>query len=430
MSYLKLQNGVPDFAKAVISLWFRVPRVSVIAAVDNSIGDETFPLMSGIIPLLTFGKTHRYQTYNLLQHEIATFTPFPGLTTPPYFPTDYFEEGPSYDVNPSYIGLRCYDDGTVSVEINIQTDTYVSLTATTHEITGVNFWSTSDPNAPVKEASIKGSGVITPFPYVATTEIVDVSYTNNNQPAVFTVLTTPELQPDQWHHLLLSFDVSGSASIGTPFASTGCKLWYAIDDKDYRGAENLQPYRDVSGQWGRDSLDDNAILPYQVWRFSGSDPNWEAPQFYQNHFVGLPSGGYGGGDLETTEPLGLPATEKHEDAIFRCEMAELQMWTGVILDTEDVNNRRIFIDADGKPVDPMKPAGKNDKRWASEKLLGKKPEILLHNSGNWQEGYNTGTLGVERDEDGNTTKLPDGQFRRTAKIEKFKPEPALSKKTG
>lgn len=416
MSYLTLpeKDALPNFSKAVISLWFRIPKASVIAAATQQ-GIKTevpnFNMMQQILPLVTFGRQQKSKIYETPSHNVAVIHPHPTIPGEPdpntKFDTIYYKESASYSVDPSYIGLGCNKDGTFHVGFNLQMDGFMSFSATSFITTRVDIYSGSDPSAPVAESSQLGSGVIAIFPDVGVTAIEDVSYVNNVQPEVFTVNSNKSYDSDHWHHLLLSFDVSGSVSIGTPFASSNCRLWYAIDDVDYRGAENLQPYRDTGGQWGHDTLDPNAILTNNAWRYSGSDPNFEAIHYYMNHYVGLPSGSYSNGKIPSENAeLGFPASSAYVESIFQVQMAEFQMWTDVTLDTGKVKNRRAFIDEKGKPELDFS---------ISEKLLGKKPELKLHKSGNWKKGENTGTLG--------DPKNPD--LIATAKIVIYRPDPSL-----
>lgn len=108
--------------------------------------------------------------------------------------------------------------------------------------------------------------------------------------------------------------------------------------------------------------------------------------------------------------IGIPVSNYHLENNTGIEMAELQIWAGVTLDTSDLNLRRLFIDENGEPADPSK----------AEEVLGR-PDILLHGSDDWQEGRNTGTSGMSVTGD----LLPDGQFTPVAGIEKFEPEPEL-----
>lgn len=70
-------------------------------------------------------------------------------------------------------------------------------------------------------------------------------------PGILGVLSgAPVIRDGSWHHVLFSFDISGSVSvdqpvvfdIGTnpPTGHTGCRAWLAVDDKNYTG-DALQP---------------------------------------------------------------------------------------------------------------------------------------------------------------------------------------------
>lgn len=428
MSYLKLAQGIPDFSKAVISLWFRAPKEAVIRASESELpaGLENFSMMQNTLPLVTFGVPQQSKFYATSMHNVfAGYNSVPGAETPPAESISmrpyYVDEG-SYDVDPCMIGLVCFSDGTFRLFFNVQMDNFMSITAAAHITTAIEWWSGSDPSAPLGGAGYTGNGVISAFPYVGIAAIEDASYTFNNQPEWFYVQSGETYEPDHWHHLLLSFDVGGSVSIGTPFASSACRLWYAIDDVDYRGPENLQPNRNIDGQFGSDAehLDPNAILTDNAWRFSGQDPEWEASLYYENHYVGLPQGSYEGGSIKSGE-MGFPAASKYVDGIFHVEMAEFQMWTGVTLDTAELEKRRAFVDADGVPVPPNRQSTAEDPRKGPVELLGKRPDVLLHRTKNWQVGQNTGSLGMT--DDGEI--IPTGQFVPTGQIDRYRPDPSL-----
>ena len=442
MSYLTLAAGIPDFSKAVISFWFRVPRESVIAAANASGIDaggigigEGYTMLQQIIPLVTFGQQQVRTLYQEHLHDVAVLHPYtpPGADFSVPFPgttyiTPSYVYGGSYKEDPCFIGLLCNSDGTFSVVFKLQMDVSMSLGggAVTYATTRMDIWSGSDPSAPT-DTSL-GSGFVGLFPNIGYSTIAAVPEVDNGELEFFQVQANKQYEPDIWHHVLLSFDVGGLISIGTPFASSECRLWYAIDDKDYRGAENLQPYRDTGGMWGPDNLDPNAILTRTAWRYSGYDPAWEATQYYKNHYIGLPSGTLSGVLVPSDEaPIGIPSSTAYMDGIFRCEMAEFQMWTGVTLDTGVISNRRAFVDEDGKPVVPE--GTEDDPRSPAGRLLGKEPEILLHGSSDWKVGHNTGTIGIEEDSEGNKVDIPEGQFKPTAKIEAWEPDPSLEETT-
>jgi hypothetical protein len=109
------------------------------------------------------------------------------------------------------------------------------------------------------------------------------------------------------------------------------------------------------------------------------------------------------------------------------ERAELQIFSGGTLNTSTEASRRAFIDferdADGKPIrdEGGKLALKPVDPEQAETLLGRKPAILLSGSTEWQEGKNTGSLGVDVD----GKEIPGGQFKPTGTIEKYTPDPSI-----
>jgi len=81
MSYLNLPNGLPDFTKAIISFWFRVPLKTLQKArdayatfnfpnipfsVDGNLtnGGVRYTTMAGIVPLVTFGRPQTTNFYS------------------------------------------------------------------------------------------------------------------------------------------------------------------------------------------------------------------------------------------------------------------------------------------------------------------------------------------------------------------------------
>jgi hypothetical protein len=410
MSYLKLPDGIPDFSQAVFSLWFRVPSESVIAASDHSLptDDPNFSMMQNILPLLTYGSIQTNANYQLIINPDIINTKPPDSN--PVLPQAIgYEAHTPYDVDPSLIGLQCYSDGTFDMVFNIQMGDKGSYNSLIWFATSLDYVEGSS------EGSVPGSGFVGSGTGAFASTIVEGTYgLQDAQNEYFNVTTDIGLQPDTWHHVLLSFDVRGSLSIGNK-PSSDCYLWYAIDDVDYRGWENLQPYRDKD-----DGLGENIIVSSFVYRNSGFDDS--GPVLFFNNYVPLPSGAYSPAPIPAGgAELGLPAASHYVDAIFRVEMAELQIFTDVTLDTGEASNRAAFV-KDGKPVDPT---GTEANPAPAVTLLGKKPEVLLHGNSNWQAGYNTGTLGFDLDGE----KKEGGQFTPVAGIEKFKPEPSLEPTT-
>jgi len=394
VSYLTLPSGVANFSQAVLSLWFRVPGSSVAARLVQV--DGTDPL-TYTIPLLVFGTSQMRQNFEYLYGDISDDPAHPFFAF-----YDWQTVGEPYDVGPSWIGISPNRDGTgtFDLEFNLQLDTYGTYTAIG--------WVADPPAVTTIEDGVY-THIVTPKDTSPT-----LAY---GPPEFFYVLTgagssAPEetrslnLAPDVWHHLLLSFDLTGELSVGAPFGDSACRMWYAIDDFDYRGPLNLQPYRDEL-----DDLDPNAILTATMHDVSGESP-------YGGEYFGTPvpdaSGNYTPTPVPSSVPFGIPAVTYVQD-IFPVEMAEFQLFTGVALDTGVEANRRAFVSDDGKPVAPAE----------AETLLGVKPEILLHGTGHWQKGINTGPPGVIDPDTGDPIPDPTKSLTPTGRIDSYTPDPSL-----
>lgn len=267
-----------------------------------------------------------------------------------------------------------------------------------------------------------------------------------------------------WNHLLFSFDISGNVSLTvsgaypgllSPQLTTRCKAWIAVNDQNWTG-NVLQwfptplPYdsrmpQPIQAIWNRDQLrlGPNDIIPQNVFLhgFMGN-PRDNLPRAYAADVGGHRTGyvdqlnpyayisflGLGGGpgivdpvtvpDPKTFpptsydcdgysiptagHPIGIPAIKQHAGHIKGVYMAELQIWAGKTLDTGVLANRRLFIDAEGKPT----------KMSVAEQALGK-PDIVLHTTSNWKKGKNTGTI--------------EQPFAPSGSIVKYEPDPELGK---
>ena len=144
------------------------------------------------------------------------------------------------------------------------------------------------------------------------------------RPAGFLDFTNgPTITDGGWHHLLFSFDISGSVSVTQPSApiaadgtvgtqpppqvSTKCKAWLAIDDVNYNGAKLqnrplahdgllLPKLRGTETTqildcgpcttMGRGKLGDNDILPRNAWLTGyGGNPKDNLQRFVSNSGV-------------------------------------------------------------------------------------------------------------------------------------------------
>lgn len=326
-------------------------------------------------------------------------------------------------------------------------------------------------------------------------------------PGSFDFVTIPTIRDGAWHHLLFSFDIAGSVEMSisagppgspvVPVATTQCKAWLALDDKNYTGAalQHRFPIHDglqlpllpgmgtdilgfgpvTTATRGIMHLGDNDILPRNCWimPFRGipkdglqwfastaglwneestaliekgdynwfvwtgniwplfavlGDTNWRGelkpprPSTPDPRTFDVPTYQCDGFSIPVADhPIGVPVSAYHLEHNTGIEMAELQIWANVTLDTSEVELRRLFIQPKIDPVTnrtkyiPVPPA-------KAAEMLGE-PDVLLHGSSNWKRGKNSGKSG--KDHDGRPTEA--GAFEPVAGIEKFKPEPELGK---
>lgn len=424
MSYLVLADGIPDFRQAVISFWFRVPQSSIDAAAGYEGG------FVNVVPLITWGRPQIKRIWNADIQDVAVWhIPDPGtvfeIGTPSY------SSGGEEPAPPSYIGVECFTGGTATLTFNIQMADYGTMRAYNYTRSRVDYFPATAHGTPspgdgwTEAGGATGADVLTTITdFTATTELA--------QPEYFMVQTQVEITPARWHHLLLSFDLRGPVGAhgppqtldpgGTSHANTAegtdgyARLWYAIDDVNYRGGATgddesawlpIGPYAVDGGG------DPNAILTPNAWHVANSRtslPFNTAPDAATYAYApGLVPSGHG--------PFGIPATTAHVDKIQPVEMAELQFFTGVSFDTGDTIKRRAFISDEGGPVMPEK----------AEELLSQKPEILLHGSGNWIMGHNTGPPKIEDPDNPTGPPIldPAKQFTPTGKIVAFTPGPKV-----
>jgi hypothetical protein len=421
MSYLHLSSiNMTDTIKGTISLWFRFSKDAVDAAKthgensrppdygDSALGQEIF---KATIPLVTFGRPVKEHVYGV---NPTSWSQVVGGTILRAFSFDPIPK-PDSPVEPSHIGLVLGEgpdgyDGTVKLKMVFQTATWAQARGLNSHITDVH-WD--------------------PVTFQQYTVIEDISYFNTGQPAVFVVKPTFSVGQDEWHHLLVSFDLSGGVDVvavtpsytgSDPYGDVRaairsyCKVWYALDDANKNGKDNI-------GEDGWVPQDPNGIVSLVAKHAAYSYDPLPPDPFTSGDFDDLAEEyHWAASPMPMNNGLmGLPASAEYVDTVYHCELAEFQFFADIALDTNDIKTRRAFIDKDGKPVSPSKKKSESDPQSGSIELLHKKPEVLLHGSGNWIHGNNTGSTGVDKD----GKKLPSGQFNPTAKIVKYLPDPSL-----
>lgn len=456
MSYLTLRKGIPNFSKAVISIWFRIPQETA----DNTeapFSGADFAVFAGVIPILVLGP-QAYGSVTNFTDEIVGYLYDPS--DPRYQPVHSTLPTSPRDapMAPTFIGvdkngLLCIHIQTGSVGSSAQ----ISFNMIEHTDTWI------DPPGYWYSTTVYDDHTGNVFKYPD-------SFGNAGLPKELGVVGEsdagfPEVSFDQWHHLLLSWDLGeGNASHGIywgdrpdspptrenkhEYVNSSSTLYCALDDVDRKG-ENGDGTPQLPGM-RYPGMAPNATVSYNTYEVAGLD-NLYGPDSstITTDLSGTPSGPptYSVGFTDTSmNGVFIPAELEYqisfphrEDAgadieqvkpIRRVEMAELQIFTGVTLDTGVESNRRAFIDYERdkngniirdnagkgtlKPVNPK----------AAADLLGKKPDVLLHGSSNWINGKNTGITGIDDSVEPPKEK-PEGQFQRTGGIKAYKPEPSL-----
>jgi hypothetical protein len=190
--------------------------------------------------------------------------------------------------------------------------------------------------------------------------------------------STTTLAADTIYHLLISWDLSaGSASVGSndpEVTDADCitessQMWVSLNDVNK--TEN-----DLPMIWPDDGFDANRHVSFQTWNYAGrpdSDagglPSVTSEVSVSTVFVSCPA------------PATIDLLEGEDEPVLNIQMGDLQIFTGVTLDTSVELNRRAFITSEGRPVSPA----------AAADLLGKDPEIHFQTIGDWQNGINRGT---------------------------------------
>jgi hypothetical protein len=250
---------------------------------------------------------------------------------------------------------------------------------------------------------------------------------------------------DQWHHVLISVDLREISTHGAASSdlidslmadrvSSSCKLYVAIDDKNYIKGD-LPDWVDGGGD--NDVISSDAAYttrraPQSITNADGTTGEGPIPTY--DCAMSIPKG-----------DLGLPATAEYVKNVFKCEMAEFLMFTGVTLDTGVEKNRRLFItakDNNGRqfPVNPTpiyipisKTAVGDPPTWepgadtpafvpplssldlsavgSGNKILGTPEVDFTKCSFNWMMGRNLGKF--------------KGKVKRVGKVKDYLPNPML-----
>lgn len=495
MSYLTLPGGIDDFKRAVISFWFRVPQQSIDTLRSRSTNEfrPPRPRLAGVMPLMTFGKlfdanrleptyaredasySRTYWQYNGFEGGDG-WHPSPSETSA-YSSGQSFEKGDPNPLGPCFVGIY-YDEGEYAEDET--KEPYLKVSLQTSDKGAAIFLNSLQRNTvgPQNHGVVVGTSELQNAmsawnfvecetnstapgnPWISVSVLEDASEQVmgvGGPDRLSAGSKAMKISSDQWHHVLLSFDLKPGSTTGiyatrdgmvcgppihppfTPPSMDGpSKIWIALDDVNYTGADlrGVSDYQTQTESPLQDALGANGFISnYAAQAYYNivsetHDRYWVTSGCVTEHSITggkTPSYRYPANPLPTNgQPFGIPAADNMVEKILRVEMAEFMMWTGDTIDTASADNRRAFIDEDGKPVPPDQQEVKDDDGHVTQppgsiQLIGRKPDIMLHNSSNWIAGANTGASGI--DEDGEI--IPGGQLTPKGGIARYTPDPKL-----
>ena len=454
MAFLSSPGGLPDFTKAVISLWFRVPQASIDAATAaaaqaNALGatgdySGVNALLEGIVPLVVFGARGKRSTWDVYGGlmTIGEYTSHTMVVPDDYMsgdttwvdqPADYgWDPGrPSpytlpiqssplpvvtgvVPMNPSMIGINC-NNNPPTLYINFETAAIPAMTGYTRATSASGatayayFWPYPLIPCPIPQPPNIES-------VTTVTAVADVSNIEQGMTAAYQGGDGVPVTADAWHHVLVSIDLSTPTNVlGVESATqadsviSAPKMWAAFDDVNYTGRNMSKSNPSGGGP--------NDVLPNGAFAFIGNSTAGEQIPVPYTYNTSAPVAASGGA-------IGVPATADLVANIYQVQLAELQIFTGVTLDTGIEKNRRAFISDTGRPVAPLYDRGSGQGEFNPEtpdarnsppfKLLGKWPDISLTRSAkNWLSGFNLGTS--------------KKNFESTGRIRPVRPNPVLGK---
>lgn len=436
MSYVIWEGSPVTMTKGTISMWFRVPQemAEKVPSNETELG-WYYDVLPDVIPLVAFSSQQDgpYQDFdqpviNTFYHNFA-----PPSDPPDYRPVPYYGliavQRPA-KMSPSYIGVL-FKGGEAILVAHLQTSDMGQGENTLADVTAA-------------EGEVDEEGRL--FGPTSLTFANSSSLDQKREffpPAVGWITATKrKVAFDKWHHVLLSWELGeGNSAHGRvddddaplkEFVDSHSLLYCSLDD------QNLVA-NDLPCQYWFDDMDDNAIFCDGVFGLAGN-PYGTNPDDdpLLPPYSGLPTYSVSFENGIQMDTVAVPSHPRYERTqfhgsdvpvtpILQIEVAELQIFGDLLLDTSEVDKRRAFIDyernAEGnivqdhegnnlmKPVDPKR----------TEELLGRRPHVLLHRVSNWKKGKNTGSLG--RDSEGN--EILTGQFTPSGTISRYKPDPSL-----
>jgi hypothetical protein len=412
MSFLQsglIEANSCDMRKAVISLWVRVPQETIDAVHAR---DAAYPelgaldMLGNVAPFIMFGGQPAARHWRTDSDAIIGYDysgpQLPFNNPPAPFYSSYPVETAAYH-QPSCIGVWCGGD-TPKLHFRLQMGNAASCSSTSSGAQSVTPIGTTP--------SELGDFTFYDPVYEDTSfsdQVLETAYIGNSGAEA----SGPDIAPDVWHHVLMSWDVSAGNSVRGRDIADGdiqfkeyftktSKLYCAVDDVNKNNGKlpaflidpsipNDTVITTCSDHGGANQIQ---IGPFPTATYPSSSVTF-TPSGIPVNPIWLP----GPALLKRSNQAG--ASTDLTDANQNIELAELQIFTGITIDTADAASRRLFITKDGKPELDYSEV---------DRVLGQ-PKVRLHGSGNWKRGKNTGSLKTD--------------FEPTGKIEKYTPNPSL-----
>lgn len=213
--------------------------------------------------------------------------------------------------------------------------------------------------------------------------------------------------PNRWHHVIFSLDLSGGdvSVLGTqtdadhlsdPGVFEGAivsavKAYLSFDDVN-RTASSISeccgPITDFRGSTAEsgpnDLLTELAAFVVQAYQLNNGTSDL-SPITGSGSRTAITQTGHSRPSYDFVVPafnLETITIPGDSDTTQLVQMAHLQVFTGVAVDTSDIANRRLFVTSDGKPADMA----------LASAALGR-PLIAIKGAVNWKNGISSGSAG-------------------------------------
>jgi hypothetical protein len=362
-------------------------------------------VFDGVVPLISWGMPNPVEQSAVVQeHFVGTFPAVGGGNLINIIIEDVSTV--AVPMAPSFIGVSKtgggpgFDQPSLTVQLQMQTGPVCQFTdfiqaSTFGDVIGL-------PNTLTRLASGAATTHDPPFTMEQYYNVVDVSqavtgtelqyFGNSSADSTGDGASHPVIMVDKWNHLMLSWRLLPADTNGGGGSLMYCVLngenftGFDLPAQNQTGAGQTHVSQTVSREFGGVN---HSVIPDGPLSFVSYSP----PPF-QAQSIWIPT-------LINWNSFDGPVAP-----LQQVELAELQIFAGKLATNDDLH---AFLNVEtGLPV---KPDPKNPP-------LGIQPNVLLHGSGNWIKGKDTGIAGASG------TAGP--AFTPHGKIIRFKPDPSLN----